>query len=127
MIVCCHAKGQIGGRRSKGMSRDEDELDDGEEEELEEGPEEEAPERGWAPEAPGRTVHVETGRGVGVEVPVGSPFVETVERIAAEANYGGYFRVFLGGSELLERGVAPETIEEGQRITITAYDKVGRS
>ena len=113
------------------MNRDGDELDD--EEELEEGPEgegrpgEEAPERGWAPEAPGRTVHVETGRGVGVEVPVGSPFVETVERIAAEANYGGYFRVFLGGSELLERGVAPETIEEGQRITITAYDKVGRS
>lgn len=94
-----------------------------------EGEGETAPEesRGWAPEAreAGESVFVETGRGQAVEVQLGAPFTETIERIAEEAHYGGYFRVFLNGEELVDPEDSPETIEPGMRIAITSYDKVG--
>lgn len=76
-------------------------------------------------------VMVETGRNNSVAVPVRqadgtpTPFGETVAAIAEEANYGGYYRVFLNGQELLLESDAPDNIEEGQRIGITSYDKVG--
>lgn len=70
-------------------------------------------------------VHIETGRGQTAEAQVGQPFTETIERVADQANYGGYFRVFLNGEEVLEPTQAPEFIEPGQRIAITSYDKVG--
>lgn len=91
---------------------------------VEEG---EAVERQWGGEAQpeGGSVHIETGRGATAEVQVGAPFGETIERIADEAHYGGYFRVFLNGDELLDPNEAPETIESGMRIAITSYDKVG--
>ena len=44
------------------------------------------------------SVHIETGRG---QTAVGQPFGSTIERIAEEAHYGGYFRVFLNGEEIL--------------------------
>jgi len=78
----------------------------------------------WAATAP-EEVRIETGRGDSVGVPVGAPFQGTVERIADEAHYGGYFRVFLNGSEVVNPSDAPELIEAGQRITLTSYDKVG--
>lgn len=71
------------------------------------------------------TVFVDTGRGQGVQVQAGSPFVTTLNRLADEAHYGGYFRIFLNGSELVNPEDSPETIEVGQRIAITSYDKVG--
>ena len=71
------------------------------------------------------TVFIDTGRGQSKEVPVGSPFQPTIEAIAEEAHYGGYFRVFLNGSEVVNPGDAPATIEAGQRISLAAYDKVG--
>lgn len=73
----------------------------------------------------GHTVPVETGRGQAVNVNVGAPFAETIDSIANQANYGGYYRVFLNGQEMLEPDEAPATIQEGQRIAICAYDKVG--
>lgn len=88
---------------------------------------EEQPEEAWGGAAVPETgsVHIETGRGQTAEVPVGSPFGETIERIADEAHYGGYFRVFLNGEEVLDPTEAPEKIEAGMRIAITSYDKVG--
>ena len=84
------------------------------------------PQRGFGTQRrTGGVVPVETGRGSAVDVPVGSPFVSTLERIADEANYGGYYRVFLNGEEIVEPGEAPETIEEDMRLQITSYDKVG--
>ena len=71
------------------------------------------------------SINIETGRGQTVEVQVGAPFTETLERVADEAHYGGFFRVFLNGSELLEPTESPATIELGMRIAITSYDKVG--
>ncbi len=70
-------------------------------------------------------IFVDTGRGQTVEVQAGSPFASTLERLAHEANYGGWFRVFLNGSEVINPEDAPETIELGMRLAITAYDKVG--
>lgn len=82
------------------------------------------------------SVHIETGRGQTTEVQSGAPFVATIERVADEAHYGGYFRVFLNGDELIENPWLdeghtepnpsyPTTIELGMRIAITSYDKVG--
>jgi len=81
--------------------------------------------RGWTPETPSESVFVETGRGQTAEVQLGAPFAETIERIADEAHYGGYYRVFLNGEEILNPEEAPTTIESGMRIIITSYDKVG--
>lgn len=72
------------------------------------------------------TVVVETGRGSSVRAAVGAPFAETIERIADQANYGGYFRVYLNGGEIVDPTNAPPRIEAGMRIAITAYDKVGQ-
>ena len=73
---------------------------------------------------PEGSVFVETGRGQSVEVQVGAPFAETIERLADEAHYGGFFRVFLNGEELLEPEESPTTIEPRMRIVITSFDKV---
>ena len=70
-------------------------------------------------------VHIETGRGQSVEMPVGASFEESINRVAEEAHYGNYFRVFLNGEELLNPEEAPQVIEEGMRIALTTYDKVG--
>ncbi len=83
------------------------------------------PVRDWSPDTPGGEVFVETGRGQAIEVQAGAPFKETIERIADEAHYGGYFRVFLNGEELLDPDESPEAVEPGMRIAITSYDKVG--
>jgi len=74
---------------------------------------------------PTGSVFVDVGRGEPVEVPVGAPFVETLDRLAEQAHYGGDYRVFLNGSEVLYIEEAPATVEEGQRIAITSYDKPG--
>ncbi len=70
-------------------------------------------------------VYVVTDKGQSVEAHAGDPFVPTIERIADEAHYGGDFRVFLNGNEILEQGASPGTIQLGQRIRIVAYDKPG--
>ena len=71
------------------------------------------------------TVGVDVGRGQAVSAAVGADFVNTVEKIARDAHYGGYFRVFVNGSEVVNPGDSPEKIEAGMRIAITSYDKVG--
>jgi len=71
------------------------------------------------------TVSVEVGRGGNVEVSVGSSFVNTIEQLARDHHFGGYFRVFVNGSELVNPDNAPNQIEAGMRIAITSYDKVG--
>jgi hypothetical protein len=74
----------------------------------------------------GDLVPVDIGRGGQiVNVRAGSPFVETLERLADQANYGGYYKVYLNGSEVVNPSDAPATIESGMRIAITSYDKVG--
>jgi hypothetical protein len=74
----------------------------------------------------GDLVPVDIGRGGQiVNVRAGSPFVETLERLADQANYGGYYKVYLNGSEVINPLDAPATIESGMRIAITSYDKVG--
>ena len=80
----------------------------------------------WADHAthPEGSVFIETGRGQAVEAQVGAPFAETIERLADEAHYGGFFRVFLNGEELIEPEESPATIEPRMRIVITSYDKV---
>ena len=100
------------------------------EEEVEDAVEEDEVEEPQAPrwaegQTPTEMVFVETGRGNSIEVPVGANFQETVERIADEAHDGGYFRVFLNGEELINPTESPETIQAGQRVAITSYDKVG--
>ena len=92
---------------------------------VEEQPEVEERREAFGQEAVDGTVHIETGRGQTTEVQAGSPFSETVERVADEAHYGGYFRVFLNGEEIINPDEAPATIEPGMRIAITSYDKVG--
>lgn len=89
--------------------------------------EEFAPSPTWADRAtqPAQVVYVETGRGQAAEVQAGAPFVETVERLADEAHYGRFFRVFLNGDEIINPDDAPQTIEPDMRIAITSYDKVG--
>ena len=71
------------------------------------------------------SVPVDTGRGDVTYVPAGSPFVPTLERLADEAHYGGYFRIFLNGREVINPEDSPATIEPGMRLVITSYDKVG--
>ena len=80
----------------------------------------------WADHAahPEESVFVETGRGEAVEVQAGAPFAETVEHLADQAHYGGYFRVFLNGSEILNPAESPQILEPGMRVVITSYDKV---
>ena len=82
---------------------------------------------GWADQVahPDESVFIETGRGQTAEVQVGSPFQPTIEKIAEEAHYGGYFRVFLNGEEVVNPEEAPAAIEAGMRIAVTSYDKVG--
>ena len=95
---------------------------------IEEEVEEEAssvPEEFGASARGGARVPVDVGRGSVVNVPAGSPFFETIERLADEANYGGFYRVYLNSSEIPEPSSAPATIEPGMRIAITSYDKVG--
>jgi len=89
--------------------------------------EEDAPSPTWADRTtqPAQVVYVETGRGHATEVQAGAPFVETVERLADEAHYGRFFRVFLNGDEIINPDDAPQTIEPGMRIALTSYDKVG--
>ena len=95
---------------------------DGEREQVER----EEEQAGYGHEATGGgSIHIEVGRGNTAEVQVGAPFQETIERIAEEAHYGGYFRVFRNGEEILEPTDAPETIQQGDRLAITSYDKVG--
>ena len=105
---------------------DEEEVRE-EEEEEEEDEDEEQPTQTWAEgqRGEGQSVFVETGRGQSVEVPANSPFASTVERLANEAHYGGWFRVFLNGAEVVNPEDSPETIEPGMRVAITSYDKVG--
>ncbi|MGW8177274.1 MAG: hypothetical protein ACWGQW_00535 [bacterium] len=98
--------------------------------EMEEEEEEEEAQpdtRTWAEAAehPAESVFVDTGRGTTAEVPAGSPFAETIDRIADENHYGGYYRVWLNATEIVRPEEAPETIEPGMRIAITPYDKVG--
>ena len=72
-----------------------------------------------------QTVFIDTGRGGTEQVNVGTPFSGAVERIAESAHYGGYFRVYLNGSEIVNPEDSPETITADMRIAITSYDKVG--
>ena len=82
---------------------------------------------GWVDQTvhPDESIFIETGRGQTAEVQVGAPFQPTIERIAEEAHYGGYFRVFLNGEEIINPEEAPATVESGMRIALTSYDKVG--
>ena len=68
---------------------------------------------------------VDTGRGNSAPATIGSNFRSEIERIAEAASYGGFFKVFLNGHEVVNPEDAPELIEAGQRIAITSYDKVG--
>ena len=68
---------------------------------------------------------MDAGRGDPIEVQTGSPFIETLDRLAGLAHYGGDYRVFLNGSEILYIEEAPATIEDGMRLAITSYDKPG--
>lgn len=87
----------------------------------------EAEPTGFGHDAGGReTIPVKVGRGQTADVQVGAPFEETINGLAEDAHYGGYYRVFLNGEEILEPTEAPETIQLGMRIAITSYDKVGK-
>lgn len=93
---------------------------------LADEPESYEPRRQWAEETrEQQPIFIDTGRGQGVEVQPGAPFTQTVEMLADQAHYGGYFRVFLNGSEVIDPEDSPQTIEPGMRVAITAYDKVG--
>jgi len=73
-----------------------------------------------------RTIFIDTGRsGQTAEVRVGDPFQETVKEVSERAHYGGYFRVYLNGTEVVNPEDAPRAIEAGMRISLTPYDKVG--
>ena len=101
-----------------------EEEESGRSRELEESEDEvETPPTPWGEGI--EAIKVETGRGEAVDVAAGSPFVETIHRIAVQANYGRFFRVFLNGVELLDTADAPQLIEPGMRIAVTPYDKVG--
>lgn len=71
------------------------------------------------------TAPVDVGHGQMVEVEVGSSFVNSLEKIARDYNYGGFFKVWLNGKEIINPADAPDKVEAGMRIAITAYDKVG--
>ena len=84
------------------------------------------PETFGGPDRNQGNVSVEVGRGgQHVEVAVGDDFVNTIEGIARDYNYGGYYRVFVNGSELADPDAAPDKFEAGMRVSITSYDKVG--
>ena len=76
-------------------------------------------------------VMVETGRNKAVPAPVGANLDDTIDQIAERANYGGDYRVFINGSEILNATEYPrdidgnQVIQAGMRIAITAYDKPG--
>jgi len=110
--------------RRKGLAEPEPTLAD----EMEDEEEEEAISRTLlraAASRPTGSVFVDVGRGDPVEVQVGAPFVETLDRLAEQAHYGGDYRVFLNGSEVLYIEEAPTTIGTGMRLAITSYDKPG--
>jgi len=112
--------------RAKGLiDEEEDEEDEGELEDV--GEEESTPRTPLAARATRQagSVFVDVGRGDPIEVQTGSPFVETLDRLAGLAHYGGDYRVFLNGSEILYIEEAPATIEDGMRLAITSYDKPG--
>ena len=76
------------------------------------------------------TVPIDVGHGQMVEVKAGSDFVNTIEQVARDYNYGGYFKVFLaqnGGDmrEIINPADAPDKLQAGMRLAITSYDKVG--
>uniref|UniRef100_A0A6M3L003 Multi-ubiquitin domain-containing protein n=1 Tax=viral metagenome TaxID=1070528 RepID=A0A6M3L003_9ZZZZ len=98
-----------------------------EEEDEGEMDEEETPNPRWAtPErTEGQPVFVDVGRGQTVQVNTGDSFEATLTRLADEAHYGGYYRVYLNGSEIINPEDSPTVVEPGMRIAITAYDKVG--
>ena len=77
------------------------------------------------PDRGGQTVGIDVGRGQVRAVAVGADFVNTVEQFAREANYGGYYKVFLNGHEIVNPSDSPVTITAEHRIAITSYDKVG--
>jgi len=100
----------------------EPQVDPGEEEPEWEGLEQ----HDWAEQTRDQQpIYVDTGRGQATEVAAGSPFVPTLERLAEEHNYGGYYRIFLNGHEIVDPTDSPPTIGPGMRIAITSYDKVG--
>ncbi len=70
-------------------------------------------------------VFIDTGRGPQVEVAVGGGFQPTIEQIADQSHYGGAFRVFLNGIEIVDEEDIPAKVEAGMRIALTAYDKPG--
>ena len=72
-----------------------------------------------------QVVHISTSRGTVFPVNVGENFFEAIERVSDEALYDGAYCVFLNGTELEDPEDAPELIEAGQRIALTAFDKVG--
>lgn len=93
--------------------------------EVDEETEEEPALRGWAAGVADQPIFIDTGRGQTVQASPGDPFIPTLERLAEDAHYGGYFRVFLNGSEVINPEDSPDVIESGMRIAITSYDKVG--
>jgi len=112
--------------RARGLiDEEEDEEDEGELEDV--GEEESTPRTPLTARATRQagSVFVDVGRGDPIEVQTGSPFVETLDRLAGLAHYGGDYRVFLNGSEILYIEEAPATIEDGMRLAITSYDKPG--
>lgn len=78
-----------------------------------------------APDRAAGMVSIEVGRGGNVEVPVGGDFVDTIETVAREHHFGGFYRIFLNGNEIANPDDAPDKIEAGMRIAIASYDKVG--
>ena len=70
-------------------------------------------------------VAVDTGGRIAVRIAVGSNFAEEVQRVANEANFGGFYKVYLNDSELEHIEDAPEKVEPGMRIAIAPYDKAG--
>lgn len=77
-------------------------------------------------------VMVETGRNKAVPAPVGANLDDTIDQIAERANYGGDYRVFINGSEILSAEEYPrdmngnQVIQAGMRIAISSYDKPGK-
>ncbi len=103
----------------------EDEMVDEEDREWEEDWDEPRPEFGEGQRTTDHVI-VDVGRGgATASIPVGSDFVPTMERLAEEHNYGGYYRVWLNGSEVVDPDDAPAQVEAGMRIVLTPYDKVG--